>query len=152
VGGLIAYSTALRLTKRGEALLHDAVRRQLRDLLEDARTRFTKLKEQPMAHFVRKDPAIRVLLERGFSADSARSLNPRQGRIVQDAVLRSVRVAAQVDEWLQQADLETKKAQKLKEGGADEAIIKIERGVIKKIEEGADDVIKRIGEAVAALE
>jgi hypothetical protein len=98
LGGFIAYSSALGLTKRGEALLHEAVRRQLRDLLEDARTRFTKLKERPMAHFVRKDPAIQVLLERGFSVDSARSLNPRQGRLVQDAILRSVRVAAQVDE------------------------------------------------------
>jgi hypothetical protein len=44
-----------------------------------------------------------------------------------------------------------KKPRSQQEGAADDAITKIERGVIKKIEEGADDVIKRIDEAVAAL-
>jgi hypothetical protein len=143
VGGVIGYLGALGLTKRGEAQMHEAVCRQLRDLLDSVRARFTKLKKYPGAHFVREDPAIKVLLDRGFSADSARSLNCHQGRLVQEAILRSVRVAAEVDELLQHAALEKKEADKLKEGGTDD--------VIARIEKYADDVIARIDEAVAAL-
>jgi hypothetical protein len=145
LGGFIAYRSALDLTKRGEALIHEAVRRQLRDLLDSVHTRFTKLKEHPTAHFVHEDPAIQVLLERGFSTDSARSLTSDQGRLVQDAILRSVRVAAAVSELQHEAAAVSE--------SQDDASRKSDArdGIIGNIKCHADDAIKKIDKALSAL-
>jgi len=132
VGGFIAYRSALGLKKREEGLMREAVRRQLRDLLGDVRSRFTALKANQLAPFVRDDPAIGVLLERGFSTDSARSLKPEEGRLVQTAILRSVRIATGICEMQRATSI-----------GAQD--------FYEQIKSGADDAIDKLNEAAASL-